>query len=76
MGDTDKDSGVLNGMKGWFGDLVGNDEWREWEVNIEKIIIHPQYDTSNGKYSHNDIFSHLRPPTGVNYCVLNTRWWP
>ncbi len=29
----------------------------------------------NDSYHKSALFA-LRPPTGVNYCVLDLRWWP
>ena len=43
MGDVDKDSGLIEGATNWLGDVLGKDEWRTWEIEVEKIVKHPSY---------------------------------
>ena len=49
MGDVDKESGIIEGAAGWLGDLLGKDEWKVWEIDVEKVIKHPNYQHIDGK---------------------------
>ena len=49
MGDVDKESGIIEGATGWLGDLFGKDEWKVWEIDVEKVIKHPNYRHFDGK---------------------------
>ena len=30
-------------VKGWMGDLVDKDSWKDWYIRADKIVIHPDY---------------------------------
>ena len=70
MGDVDKESGIIEGATGWLGDLLGKDEWKVWEIDVEKVIKHPNYQHIDGK-QQSDLNLEKKLARRLNKNILN-----
>ncbi|XP_074660470.1 chymotrypsinogen A-like isoform X2 [Tubulanus polymorphus] len=43
LASTKLSAGVIGTIKGWLGKVFKKDKWVNWDMDVEKIIIHPQY---------------------------------
>merc|ERR1712050_751970 len=42
-------AGFLGTIKGWLSSLFGKDDWAQWNMDVEKIVIYPTYDNARLK---------------------------
>ncbi|XP_074660391.1 anionic trypsin-2-like isoform X2 [Tubulanus polymorphus] len=59
---TKLSSGVIGTIKGWLGKALKKDNRVEWDMDVEKIILHPRYFIRRGQWENDIALVKLKKP--------------
>ena len=60
-------------VQSFVGHLLNIDDWKEWYMDIETIILHPSYDEQGNMIQFHSFFLNFEGPLIVLFWILSDR---